>query len=587
MASDLMNPVQCNICEKAAAKFNCNTCGDVLCVTCKAHHLKSRATGDHKIVPYTEKLNPKYITQLFCSTHHNHASKFWCDTCGTPICDSCITNQHRGHKLNNITAVLTEKRDQMLEYTKKLRDKTVNEWIEVLKQVKATTVEYFENTDKVEEELKARAKDIHSQVDAILLKSQQTLKQMKVAGLKNLQDQEKYLEDKLQQLKRDVERYENQLLDTDPYALLQFEGTESINKETKPPALEITSALVFIKGQNDYTSMQSMFGQFSTQKSEGVDEKLTAYSLPNPTVTPSEQTKDLHATVTPSEQTKDPLPLSSTDALQKSIVSHPSVQTSISVDNIFPRIACAEQGLAWVNTESMTLQLLDKKGIAEDTISTDFTFNDMAVTSTGDIILADSKNSCIKLVSSKKRISTLFRTIGHPTGICCLNSNDIVLTFSDISRVAMYSKNGTARSRFDHIKFNYPLAVSVNKLNKDIYICDHEDNYHTFYGKEVITVASNGQLRYKYTGQGDRQFVPTDVCSDDMGHILITDYGNHRVNILDQEGQFIRHVLTSKPYYALISKQSLSVPTTIDVDNEGFIWVGEYNKCVKVAKYLL
>ena len=154
-----MNPVQCHICEEASAKFSCNTCGDVLCATCKTYHQKSKGTKDHKIVPYAKKLNPKYMAQLFCSTHRNHAPKFWCDICGVPICDSCITNEHRGHQCNNIIAVLTEKKDAMLAEMKVLRDKATPEWKELLNQVQTTTAEYLDNIGKIEIELVARAQE--------------------------------------------------------------------------------------------------------------------------------------------------------------------------------------------------------------------------------------------------------------------------------------------------------------------------------------------------------------------------------------------------------------------------------------------
>ena len=68
----------------------------------------------------------------------------------------------------------------------------------------------------------------------------------------------------------------------------------------------------------------------------------------------------------------------------------------------------------------------------------------------------------------------------------------------------------------------------------------------------------------------------------DIGHVLITDFDNSRVHILDQEGQFIKYILASQ--------QGLSKPITIDVNMEGYIWVGEYvdfyKGRVKVAKYL-
>ena len=566
MASDLMNPVQCNICEKAAAKFNCNTCGDVLCATCKVHHLKSKATGDHKIVPYAEKLNPKYIAQLFCSTHRNHAPKFWCETCGVPICDACVTNEHKGHQCTNITTVLTQKRDAMVEEMKMIRDNTMGEWTEVLKQAQNVTANFIDNIGKIEKDLVTRAQEMHREVDAILLSSQKILQQMKESGLGNLKDQEKYLENRLKQLQDAVQRYEDQLCDANPHALLQFEpGTGQRKDETKYPDLKTTPVPVFTKGENNTNAMNNMFGQLSSQVIQQKSGESKEKSNSDPAATAA------------SGQRKEPS--SQPSATQRSLVliPTPSIQSNFSVDQIFPFIACVNQGQAWVYTKGKTLQLVDRDRTVSNTINTDFPISAMTVTADGELLLSDYSNSRIRSVSRKREIRTLFRTSWMPEGLCCLQNNDIVVTFPNASKVVVYSRKGDIRQKMDHIKFRCPMRVAVNKVNQDIYICDHESNYCYSAGK-VVTVGADGRLRYEYSGQGGKEFAPLDVCTDHMGHILITDYDNNRVHILDQEGQFMQYILTSQ--------QGLDRPTTIDVDKEGYIWVGEFNRCVKVARYL-
>ena len=124
------------------------------------------------------------------------------------------------------------------------------------------------------------------------------------------------------------------------------------------------------------------------------------------------------------------------------------------------------------------------------------------------------------------------------------------------------------------------MPVCMNKVNQDIYICDKESHRFESAGK-VIAVAGDGKLRYEYPGQGDSKFTPMGLCTDQMGHVLITDHNNQRVHILDQEGRFIQYILTSQ--------QGLHQPVTIDVDKEGYVWVGEKVAIstgrVKVVKY--
>ena len=268
-----------------------------------------------------------------------------------------------------------------------------------------------------------------------------------------------------------------------------------------------------------------------------------------------------------------------------SLIPNPSFQHEFDIEFFKPRIACLEQGLAWSRTsygwEGTILDLVDRDGVPKDSIDTIIKFNGMTVTLHGDLLLADNENCCIKLISRQKTITTLFKTGWTPHSVCCLHNGDIVVNFGGDKKVIVYSRIGQIKETMDHIDFTFPMAVSANKVNQDIYICDKENFCRDSAGK-VIAVGADGKLRYEYTGQGDSLFTPVEMCTDQMGHILITDYSNDRVHILDQEGQFIQYILTSHDglQYRL---------ETISVDNKGFVWVGafiNYMGYVKSAKYL-
>ena len=548
MAAALLSTVPCGICENQAAKFYCNTCGNALCATCKTHHLRRQGSKYCDIVPYAQKLNPKYLANLLCHTHNTDAAEYWCDTCDVPICGSCITEeQHRGHHFSKITVILSRRRDLMREDMKTLRDNTVVEWEKVLKQAQEITADFISDIDDVDKELDMRAQDIHREVKVILAQSRQNLQQMKSSCLSKLYNQEIYISDRLQRMKDDVRRCEEQLKDGDQDALLKYkQGSVQCNEE--PPTLETASVPSFTKGENDTNILLKMFGQLSTCPS-------------------SSSTK--HA----------------------SLIPNPSVHSKFNVDYCHPQIACGEGGFALVQTGEKMLQLMDKAGSVRDTINTDFSIYNMAVTRDGELLLADHDHSCIKSVvisqiSKSKTITTLFRTNGKPYSLCCFHNNEILITFPDIRNVGVY-RSGEIKRALNHIKFSFPLAVSVNKVNSDIYICDHEGYSCETPGK-VIAIGAGNQPRYEYAGQGDK-FTPVEVCSDKKGHVLITDFHNHQIHILDMEGQFLQFILTSK--------QGLHRPKAIDVDKEGNLWVGEnfdallsgylwYDGRVKVAKYM-
>ena len=527
----LMSTVPCAECDNPAAKFHCDTCGKALCAQCKESHMRSKGTRHHVIVEYAEKLNPNYLASILCHTHNTPDPELWCDTCNVPICMTCITEKHKGHEFSKLTAVLSQQRDAMREEMKELRDETVGRWEKVLNQAEKITASHMQNIEKIDQDLVSRAREVHKEVDTILLQARQTLKQITKSGIDQLKQQEKYLADRVEKLKADVQHYEDKLKYADPNALLQYKPG-SIKPTEEPPSLNKASIPFFTKGENDTESMKKMFGQ-----------------------------------------------------LLFSLIPNPSVQSQFDVKNDYPCIACVEGGLAWVKTERKKLQLMDREGSVKDTIETNLGFSDMTVTSDGDLLLTDSNNKCIKCLSGEKTVSTLFTTSRTPNSISCLHNDDVVVAFPRDSKVAVYSRNGQVRRTLDSIKFRNPRRVAVNKVNQDIYVCDHERAWYDSTGK-LIAVGEDGRLRYEYTGQGDSKLTPVDVCTDQIGHILITDYKTDRVHILDQKGQFIQYVLTSR--------QRLNRPVTIDIDREGFVWVGEnhgdefYDNigCVKVSRYL-
>ena len=431
------------------------------------------------------------------------------------------------------------------------RDKTVK-WEEALKQVQEITVNFLQNIDETDIGLEARAKDLHKQVDDILSQSRQDLQKIKSSGLANLQGQEKYLADGLQQL-RDTK-----------------ESREENSDEAIPVTPETVQISLFIKGEDDVKSMKEIFGHILAQSAsqKGTDKK--------------------------GEDSSTPETIESKSSLStRSLVQTPPILSTFNVMTYSPQIICAGQGLAWLKIDHNNvhlLKLVDKNGSSKQTIRTDFSISEVALTSNGEILLLNSQNRSIKSVSQQGQITTLFRTSSYPSSLCCLHNGDIVVAFSSDNKVTVYNGVGHIKQTLDNIRFQRPMKLAVNKVNQDIYVKCHSHN-----GNLVTAVTVYGQLRYEYVGQDeDTQFQPEAVCTDMMGHILIADSGIQAIHILDQDGQLIRYIDN------LILRQGFSFPETIDVDREGCVWVGntrgedrffvgmgqKKKGCIMVARYL-
>ena len=160
-------------------------------------------------------------------------------------------------------------------------------------------------------------------------------------------------------------------------------------------------------------------------------------------------------------------------------------------------------------------------------------------------------------------------------------SDLIFVTFPEDGQVIEYSKYGAITNNMDDLKFSYPFRAILNQNNNFLFISDMEQNSLAAAGKVVI-IDEYARIHRVYRGQCEIKFTPREICADPYGHVLIADYVNNRVHILDREGNFIRYLFTSN--------KGLQRPCTISVDDEGYVWIGKFllgsKGRVQTAKYL-
>jgi sugar lactone lactonase YvrE len=204
------------------------------------------------------------------------------------------------------------------------------------------------------------------------------------------------------------------------------------------------------------------------------------------------------------------------------------------------------------------------------------------VTEDGDLLYIEDEDKVRKLTSDGT-VTTLLTTTHRSAG--CIHSSRINgdILVGSIGRVTRYDRTGRElqvieRDDKGQSMYAMPWYITEN-INGDILTSD-------MMKQAVVVVDKSGRHRFDYTGRQsvhtDRQsdFDPSGICTDVRGHVLVCDYRNGSVHLLDQDGHFLSLLLTEKQH-------GIRSPRALCVDDQHNLYLGQYHiNTINVYRYL-
>lgn len=230
----------------------------------------------------------------------------------------------------------------------------------------------------------------------------------------------------------------------------------------------------------------------------------------------------------------------------------------------------------------LELYVLNEKGECLETIQTVSGINmptGLAVLEDGTILYTDFRCKRVRRIKSDRKIEEFATTEGKPNGICGTRSGEIIVCLQDChnvqAKVVWFDHFGNLLREFTHVYFSGPTAVCEN-INNDVCITDEGM-------RTIVVIDKDLDIRFVYDGNIStadvKKFIPRDICCDSIGHILVADFANRMIHLLDEDGHFICYILTKA--------DNLSYPHGLCVDKEDRLWVAErFSKKIKVFQYL-
>jgi DNA-binding beta-propeller fold protein YncE len=258
-------------------------------------------------------------------------------------------------------------------------------------------------------------------------------------------------------------------------------------------------------------------------------------------------------------------------------------------------VSCVGEDLVWTGGNNKTMKLLNLQGKLQTSIQTKSGERpeDIAMTRDGNLVYTDYNNKTVNLVKNNKTRTVITVRGWYPGYVCSTTSGDLLVTMRNDkkeSKIVRYSgfigkepkivchSGFIGKQTIQYDDQGRPLYSSGDMKhiteNRNLDICVADCG-----ARAVVVVNPSGKLRFRYTGypsNTEESFSPLGLTTDSQSHILVVDHDNHRIHILDQDGQFLCYITCG-----------LVNPWVLCVDIKDNLFAAEhYSAKVKKIQYL-
>nr|XP_022309604.1 uncharacterized protein LOC111115235 [Crassostrea virginica]XP_022309605.1 uncharacterized protein LOC111115235 [Crassostrea virginica]XP_022309606.1 uncharacterized protein LOC111115235 [Crassostrea virginica] len=543
--------VRCDLCETPVPPMCCDICHVNLCKVCVGEHL-SDDSKDHKVVPFHKRGTT--INYPKCQKHPPKTCELHCKHCNIPICVSCVsTGDHDRHKKVDILKILTSKKELIKKDLHELKKLIRPKFQQAASEIPAQKAGVKQHSLKLTAALNKQGEALHKEINSLIQKKQSEIEAMDEQHLAAITTQEDVINKALHEIKQVILDLQK-LLDSEDVCLVSEYTSRNEEFRSLPAQFQVTLP-TFSPQEINREQLYQQLGSLS--------QLLITYPLTDETARTTEEHGGLK---------KTPGAVSSPPA--RLLSDKPQILTDIPTgyDYLY-HVSCLSDEEIWTRGDNKIMKLYNLNGELLKSVQTKSGNmpEDIAVTQSGGLVYADYKDRSINLVSGTQ-IQTLITLRGwKPLGLCSTSSGDLLVTMTsndgNQSKAVRYS-GSTEKQSIQWDDQGNPLYSSgyahkylSENRNLDICVAD-------YLASAVVVVSAAGKLRFRYTGPPStpgESFHPYGITTDSQANILTSDYENHRIHIIDQDGLFLR----------LFHNCGLQYPWGLCVDSQDILFVAE------------
>ncbi|MFQ5695753.1 MAG: 6-bladed beta-propeller [Terriglobia bacterium] len=158
-----------------------------------------------------------------------------------------------------------------------------------------------------------------------------------------------------------------------------------------------------------------------------------------------------------------------------------------------------------------------------------------------------------------------------PVGVALDAKDWLFVSDSFAHSITCFDTKGKVRAQFGHDELQRPGGIAIDRKRHRLYVADAKANRvavfdtETFAFRRYLGAPSTPGLQ-----EPGRFAAPTNVAVDRRGNLYVTDTWNHRVQVFDRRGRFLRAVGShgTRP-------GNFVRPKGIAVDSEGHVYVAD------------
>ncbi|XP_022311816.2 uncharacterized protein LOC111117043 [Crassostrea virginica] len=546
--------ITCDLCDKPTQQF-CNSCQVNLCETCVKKHRDQFKSLPHDIVPFLERIIQLVFPE--CRDHTGQRCELNCKKCNTPVCVKCIASgPHKGHDVEELTETHENKVRKIKSDTEELKAKIIPKYQNEDQKIGNAIIKTKSKIEDLGKKSKKLRKLWHQEVDNIFDKIESMSQSLGEENLNALQGYHHKIRNLISEINTIVKQNEKLSISNNLLKVNKYHS--KINEYQDFP---------------EHTDLHFPFLDSNIDEGKELSIEIGGYRVTLKEMSQPNLSTDVSRLTTGIGELMDKV---------RVIATIPTTR------NYLDGIACVGEAEAWLFGESETITRIDIHGAVKDTVTSTCLLGpyDISVTRGRELIYSDLISKTVNIVRDRKSKTLITPPRGWtPWRLSCTRSGDVLVHVFKES--GPQRKNKIIRYQGQNIKEEicndgqgnlifkdggYSLYMSENN-NGDV--CVSDINADT-----VVVVDKTGRVRFRYDGtpaRREKSFDPRGIVTDALSQIIVTDYNNNCLHILDQNGQFL----------SCVDDCGLEKPVGLSVDSEGRLWVGLCDKGeIKVIEYL-